>query len=628
MNRLLAAIAIVVVFVGMAIASRIPVDVDGTIKSPEQIAFHRGDAVSVPYALTKDSGKYSIALASNVVWDIAAYTNPAIVWQSVMGSIDNATNGWLTVSLTSSNSIIPEGRYWGYVKALYTNGQQRVVVKQLVTVKYAPDDVDPAVSEIGYYARMSDLQSALFPYATKSWVEANAKTGSVDMVARDAAALATNLSSQANARAIEAQAAVSNLPPIPTNAVSSNIAIIIAQSVVSNWSLSPTKTTIDAGTNHLFRNSGGQNYFVDSTNSGDLLFSATTGLELDMNDGDIDGLSDLQVATISPRLGGDAPNFVSGLILGGVTRTTWPTNQTDASGWSQYQATQDVDFEHHIITNAASIYFSGGDSSDIVALGGNNLSLSCFDTIFMRTLTQFDLGADFLGPITFGGVTRTNWPESGSGDASSWSRYAATQSVDFAWQSLDNIGQMMVQNDIVAEGNIILEGGDVYGVGTFSATNITLGGVTRTTWPNGGWSIIATNGTGNVVTGLTASGTTLTEHRGTVAGGGGGTAGAESEPLKYAWATNIVLVAGTNISNQRILSIDGPTTVVPPTKASISNDFLLKLTVPSRGTNTFLFATNTPPVVGYVPSASTNSYRVILIGSDAGSSNVWMSVLR
>ena len=192
MNRMLAAIAIVVALAGRTTAARIPVDVDGTIQSPEQVAFHRGDAVSVPYSLTKDSGKYSIALASNIVWDIAAYTNPAIVWQSVTGSIDNATNGWLTVSLASSNSIIPEGRYWGYVKALYPNGQQRVVVKQLVTVKYAPDDVDPAVSEIGYYARMSDLQSELFPYATKSWVEAHATTGSVDMVARDAAAWSSN----------------------------------------------------------------------------------------------------------------------------------------------------------------------------------------------------------------------------------------------------------------------------------------------------------------------------------------------------------------------------------------------------------------------------------------------------
>ena len=113
-----------------------------------------------------------------------------------------------------------------------------------------------------------------------------------------------------------------------------------------------------------------------------------------------------------------------------------------------------------------------------------------------------------------------------------------------------------------------------------------------------------------------------------VGAGGSGASGAESEPMKYAWSTNITLRAGTNPVNQRIMSIDGATTVFPPTKESVSNDYILKLTIPSRGTNAFLFATNDPPVVGYVPLVSTTAYSVVLVGSDAGSSNVWIRRVR
>ena len=86
----------------------------------------------------------------------------------------------------------------------------------------------------------------------------------------------------------------------------------------------------------------------------------------------------------------------------------------------------------------------------------------------------------------------------------------------------------------------------------------------------------------------------------------------------------VALVAGTNNTIQRILSIDGNTVVVPPTKASVSNDMFLKLAVPATGTNSFLWATNSPPVVGFAPSASSNLPVVFYIVSDPGSSNVYI----
>jgi hypothetical protein len=58
------------------------------------------------------------------------------------------------------------------------------------------------------------------------------------------------------------------------------------------------------------------------------------------------------------------------------------------------------------------------------------------------------------------------------------------------------------------------------------AGSVTLGGETRTNWPtdgsSSGWTNLAFTGSGNVITGATATATTLTLERGTIEGGSGG----------------------------------------------------------------------------------------------------------
>ena len=116
--------------------------------------------------------------------------------------------------------------------------------------------------------------------------------------------------------------------------------------------------------------------------------------------------------------------------------------------------------------------------------------------------------------ITFGGVTRTNWPEHGTGDVNTWSFYPATQTVDMAYQGIIFGGvtrtNWPVDATAVAASNaalgirvVTLEGGvsnlqsaTSNNLGTnwsgYPATQtvnmayhgITLGGTTRTNWPS------------------------------------------------------------------------------------------------------------------------------------------------
>ena len=124
-----------------------------------------------------------------------------------------------------------------------------------------------------------------------------------------------------------------------------------------------------------------------------------------------------------------------------------------------------------------------------------------------------------------------------------------------------------------------------------------------------GWTNLAFLGTGNAITGATAAADTLTLQRGEIEGGTGGTGstGAESDALKYTWATNITLVAGTNCVAQYIDAISGTTTITPPTIADTNNSATFVVTIPATGTNTVTILTNSPAVLGYVPTISTNA---------------------
>jgi len=86
-----------------------------------------------------------------------------------------------------------------------------------------------------------------------------------------------------------------------------------------------------------------------------------------------------------------------------------------------------------------------------------------------------DLNVD--GSITFGGITRTNWPDT---DVTKWSQYPATTNVDINDKTLDNIKGM------------------------------TLGGVTRTNWPTGSTPqlYIVENGNTSLLYHVTSSGHT------------------------------------------------------------------------------------------------------------------------
>lgn len=323
----------------------------------------------------------------------------AIQWPTIGTNTTSASNGWFYTLLFDRAGQT----YWSGSGKLYIDATTSTASNGLEWIEYTIPSVDWA-HIVGDPASSTSLAA---------YVESHSGGSAVDSVARTNAA-----------EALEVGLAASNV---------ASTAYWWGDHATNGYlSRYSSNTVIYAGTNSLFRNAGGQRYFVNNPSSpGDLLFSEATGIELDMNDGDIDGVSDLQVATISPRPGGEAPNFVSGLMLGGVTRTTWPTNQTDSSRWSQYPATQDVSF------------------------------------------AQF---------------------------------------------ALTDVGQIDVQNDISTYGNLLMNGGNIEGVGTVTATNISLGGVTRTDWPTGGTGAtftvsggtnvtVATNGNEYVVSSSGGSGT-------------------------------------------------------------------------------------------------------------------------
>jgi len=159
-------------------------------------------------------------------------------------------------------------------------------------------------------------------------------------------------------------------------------------------------------------------------------------------------------------------------------------------------------------------------------------------------------------------------------------------------------------------------GTSITGNGLDTALDVDWGAATTTAMTNvdwasfgGGWTNLAFSGSGNALTGATATATTLTLQRGTIEGGGGGAAqaGVEGDVLTYPFATNIALLASTNLWPQRILEITNDFTLQVPTMADTNAAGIIWLTVPSIGAYTVTIPTSSPPVRGYVPSLSTNS---------------------
>jgi hypothetical protein len=107
----------------------------------------------------------------------------------------------------------------------------------------------------------------------------------------------------------------------------------------------------------------------------------------------------------------------------------------------------------------------------------------------------------------------------------------------------------------------------------------------------------------------------------TVPSGGSATPTVEGDVLVHAYATNIVLAGETNLWQQRIAAITDACTITLPAKASTNVAAQIWLSVPAIGTNAVGIATNSPPVVGYVPTLSTNAQSELLFWSPSATTN-------
>lgn len=146
------------------------VDVRRTGNSPVRETFWAGDSIAFGYALEENSDAYDLSGWDLVTWEMCTYTNPAQCWMAVTGSVDDAESGELSVETMLPLSVVPEGQYRGYVKGLKvtasnTVASQRVLVEQVVTVRYGqtefpPDAEDNADIIAGNaYARISDIEA-------------------------------------------------------------------------------------------------------------------------------------------------------------------------------------------------------------------------------------------------------------------------------------------------------------------------------------------------------------------------------------------------------------------------------------------------------------------------------------
>lgn len=146
------------------------VDIRRTGGSPVRETFWAGDSIAFGYALEEDSSAYDLTPWDMVTWEMCTYTNPAQCWMGVTGRVDDAESGELSVETTLPLSVVPEGQYRGYVKGLQltesnTVARQRVLVEQVVTVRYGQTEFPPdaednsGIIEGNAYARISDVEN-------------------------------------------------------------------------------------------------------------------------------------------------------------------------------------------------------------------------------------------------------------------------------------------------------------------------------------------------------------------------------------------------------------------------------------------------------------------------------------
>ena len=399
------------------------------IENADYLEWSQAESVKMSYTLLPpnvDDGR-------DVRWEITDKSN---LWINAAPS-SRLRSTWIW-TLSPTQSCLPAGRYAGRVAVYERTGTNlifhRAVALQEVRVASAADPLTlvlasplGTLTEYSFDASMASLSNSLaFRIGREETnrdaavvaVQANLNSASNSLSERIGTVqanlnTASNLAEQANARAIAAHAAVSNLPPIPsadwfvptnrtiaingrTQSLAGNIEFEVDGGTSGNWSTSAAQsdvdvngynlnsigtmevegvsgipdffgglnlvpfagapvrsrvaysnfigrcssnTLFDSGTNALFKNSGGGRYFINNPDApGDLLFS-DDGRELDFNDGDIDGVSDLQVSTISPRPGFDAPDFTHGLKICGVLGTSWP--ESSSSTVLYYNVTAD-----------------------------------------------------------------------------------------------------------------------------------------------------------------------------------------------------------------------------------------------------------------------------------------------
>ena len=80
------------------------IDVRRTGNSPVRESFWAGDDVAFGYEVTENGSPLDLSGYDYIEWMVCTYTNPAQCWMSVVGDIDDAENGEVSVT------------FWGYKK--------------------------------------------------------------------------------------------------------------------------------------------------------------------------------------------------------------------------------------------------------------------------------------------------------------------------------------------------------------------------------------------------------------------------------------------------------------------------------------------------------------------------------
>ena len=196
------AILLALVFPAWAIEYK-TVDIRRTGNSPVRESFYAGDSIAFGYYLTENGDTYDLTGWQTVTWEVCSYTNPAQCWMSVEGSIDDAENGEVSVATELPRSVLPEGQYRGYVRVLNEEDgaveSQRVVVEQVVTVRYGNTELSPdlesnegLISE-GAYVRQNALDEEILARIQGDAALSNALAGAVAGLTGDIGLLGTNV---------------------------------------------------------------------------------------------------------------------------------------------------------------------------------------------------------------------------------------------------------------------------------------------------------------------------------------------------------------------------------------------------------------------------------------------------